>query len=101
MSQPTGPVCPPAGPLPPGADCLEVCHQLLDHFRLEASQYRIGRTRLFFRAGVLGQLEDAAARMQRCALRNTGCCMLQGGKAGVGWGNAVSHRLGHCGVTVA
>ncbi|PSC73257.1 myosin-1-like [Micractinium conductrix] len=57
-----------AGPLPPGADCLEVCHQLLDHFRLEASQYRIGRTRLFFRAGVLGQLEDAAARMQRSAL---------------------------------
>ena len=55
-----------AGPLPPGISALDVCRQLLAHFDVDASQYRIGRTRLFFRAGMLGQLEDAAARMQRC-----------------------------------
>ncbi|KAL4423973.1 hypothetical protein ABPG75_001274 [Micractinium tetrahymenae] len=51
-----------------GADGLEVCRQLLAHFKVDPSQYQIGRTRLFFRAGVLGQLEDAATRMQKSAL---------------------------------
>jgi hypothetical protein len=56
---------PRAGRLPAGVDALDVCKRLLAHFSVEPSQYQIGRSKLFFRAGVLGQLEDAAARMQR------------------------------------
>lgn len=47
---------------------LDACKQVLAHFGVDDSQYQIGRRRLFFRAGVLGQLEDAAARMQSAAL---------------------------------
>ncbi len=60
-----------AGPLPAGVSALDVCKRLLAHFRVDDSQYQIGRTRLFFRAGILGQLEEAAARMQRCAAQRT------------------------------
>ncbi|PRW61206.1 myosin-1-like isoform X1 [Chlorella sorokiniana] len=56
------------GPLPVGVSVLDVCRQVLAHFGVDESQYQIGRTRLFFRAGVLGHLEDVAARMQHAAL---------------------------------
>ena len=54
------------GALPRNMDMLGACRRLLRHFKVDAEQYRIGRTRLFFRVGVLGQMEEACARMQRC-----------------------------------
>ena len=50
-----------------GGDALEVCKQLLREFRIPPDMYQIGRTKLFFRAGVLGHLEDTSARLNRCA----------------------------------
>ena len=50
---------------------LEMCKALLEEFRVESSMYQMGRTRIFFRAGVLGHLEDTWARIQRCC---TGSC---------------------------
>ena len=47
---------------------LDICKELLDTFGVKPVQYQIGRTKLFFRAGVLGQLEDAATRINKCAL---------------------------------
>ena len=47
-------------------NALEVCKQLLREFRIPADMYQIGRTKLFFRAGVLGHLEDTSARLNRC-----------------------------------
>ena len=47
-------------------NALEVCKQLLVEFRIPADMYQIGRTKLFFRAGVLGHLEDTSARLNRC-----------------------------------
>lgn len=44
---------------------LDTCKVLLDKFGVKSEQYQIGRTKLFFRAGVLGQLEDAAIRINR------------------------------------
>jgi len=44
---------------------LEMCKALLEEFRVEGSMYQMGKTRLFFRAGVLGHLEDTWARIQR------------------------------------
>ena len=41
---------------------LDTCKSLLHHFRVDQSQYQIGKTMLFFRAGVLGQLEDHVLR---------------------------------------
>ncbi len=58
-----------------GQPLLEVCKGLLAQFGVRPEQYQIGRSKLFFRAGVLGQLEDAAVRINRCAwqtLRLTG-----------------------------
>ena len=49
-----------------GGDALEVCKQLLREFRIPPDMYQIGRTKLFFRAGVLGHLEDTSARLNRC-----------------------------------
>ena len=56
-------VCARAGK---GQPLLEVCKGLLAQFGVRPEQYQIGRTRLFFRAGVLGQLEDAAVRINKC-----------------------------------
>ena len=42
-----------------------MCKALLEEFRVEGSMYQMGKTRLFFRAGVLGHLEDTWARIQR------------------------------------
>lgn len=42
-----------------------MCKALLEEFRVEGSMYQMGRTRVFFRAGVLGHLEDTWARIQR------------------------------------
>jgi myosin heavy subunit len=44
-----------------------VCKELLQEFRIPPDMYQIGRTKLFFRAGVLGHLEDTSARINRCA----------------------------------
>ncbi len=46
---------------------LETCKQLLSKFGVKPEQYQIGRTKIFFRAGVLGQLEDSATRINKCA----------------------------------
>ncbi len=48
-----------------GEPVLETCKQLLNKFGVKPEQYQIGRTKLFFRAGVLGQLEDAATRINK------------------------------------
>ena len=48
-----------------GEPVLETCKQLLSKFGVKPEQYEIGRTKLFFRAGVLGQLEDAATRINK------------------------------------
>ena len=48
-----------------GADSLDICKQLLVEFRIPPDMYQIGRTKLFFRAGVLGHLEDTSARLNR------------------------------------
>ncbi|DBA67096.1 TPA: hypothetical protein ACH3X2_001422 [Trebouxia sp. C0005] len=47
---------------------LDMCKALLEEFRVEGSMYQMGKTRLFFRAGVLGHLEDTWARIQRSVL---------------------------------
>ena len=51
-----------------GAGALEECTRLLGHFGVKESFYQFGRTKVFFRAGVLGQLEDHAARVSRSVL---------------------------------
>lgn len=48
-----------------GEAVLDTCKALLVQFGVKPEQYQIGRTKLFFRAGVLGQLEDAATRINR------------------------------------
>jgi len=50
-----------------GAAAVAACRDLLAHFEVTADQFQVGRTKLFFRAGVLGRLEDAAARINRHA----------------------------------
>lgn len=39
-------------------DGKKACEKLLGAMQLEENEYRIGNTKVFFRAGVLGQLED-------------------------------------------
>jgi myosin heavy subunit len=51
-----------------GGNALSVCKGLLDAFRIPNDQYQVGNARLFFRAGVLGQLEDTWARIARAVL---------------------------------
>jgi hypothetical protein len=51
---------------------LEVCKGLLAQFGVRPEQYQIGRSKLFFRAGVLGQLEDSATRINKCV---HSCCL--------------------------
>ena len=46
---------------------MEACRALLARFEVARDQFQVGRTKLFFRAGVLGRLEDAAARINRSA----------------------------------
>lgn len=58
----------PQGPLPTGVSPLDVCTRLLSHLGIDPSQYQIGRTKLFFRAGVLGRLEDRVIRINRAVL---------------------------------
>lgn len=47
---------------------LEICHRLLEHFGVGSEFHQVGRTKVFFRAGVLGQLEDRATRVVRSVL---------------------------------
>lgn len=44
---------------------LEMCKALLEEFRVATGMFQMGKTRIFFRAGVLGQLEDTWAHIQR------------------------------------
>eukprot|EP00967_Tisochrysis_lutea_P144529 scaffold269961_cov17-Tisochrysis_lutea.AAC.1 len=37
---------------------MQACRKLVDKFGLEPSQYQVGRTKIFFRPGVLGFVED-------------------------------------------
>lgn len=55
------------GTPPPGA--LDTCLDLVRAFDIPAADFRAGRTRLFFRAGVLARLQDRADRV----LRWVGC----------------------------
>lgn len=41
---------------------LEISTRLLEQFRIDPSAYQVGKRRLFFRAGVLGHLEDHVMR---------------------------------------
>lgn len=50
-----------------GAAAVAACRALLERFEVAPDQFQVGRTKLFFRAGVLGRLEDAAARINRSA----------------------------------
>ena len=59
----------PEGPAGQKEDsALEICHRLLEHFGVGSELHQIGRTKVFFRAGVLGQLEDRATRVVRSVL---------------------------------
>jgi len=42
--------------------------RLLAAFKVEAGSYQVGRSKVFFRPGVLGYVEDTWARMQRSAV---------------------------------
>ena len=56
-----------------------MCKALLEEFRVAPAMYQVGRTKLFFRAGVLGHLEDTWARIQRsAATKLTDCPMTAG-----------------------
>lgn len=56
-----------------------MCKALLEEFRVAPAMYQVGRTKLFFRAGVLGHLEDTWARIQRsAATKLTECPMTAG-----------------------
>ena len=44
---------------------LDMCKALLEEFRVASGMFQMGKTRLFFRAGVLGHLEDTWARIQK------------------------------------
>ena len=69
------------GPLPQGMQPIDVCRDLVNHFKISDDMYQIGISRIFFRAGVLGQLEDHAARAARA------CLTMQSG-----WRMAVQRR---------
>ena len=59
---------------------LEVCKALLEEFRVAPAMYQVGRTKLFFRAGVLGHLEDTWARIQRSAATKLTDCPMSAGR---------------------
>lgn len=54
------------GTPPPGA--LDTCLDLVRAFDIPAADFRAGRTRLFFRAGVLARLQDRADRVLRATV---------------------------------
>ena len=47
---------------------LEISTALLEHFRVDPSSFMVGKRRLFFRAGVLGHLEDHVMRATQSCL---------------------------------
>jgi myosin heavy subunit len=59
-----------SGQLPTDMSPLNLCTHLLMHFGISEAAYQVGKRSIFFRAGVLGQLEDRLASMQRCVLLN-------------------------------
>mmetsp|Transcript_33071 Transcript_33071/g.93600 ORF Transcript_33071/g.93600 Transcript_33071/m.93600 type:complete len:1272 (+) Transcript_33071:218-4033(+) len=42
---------------------LEVCQKILRQFQIDPAMYQVGHTKLFFRAGLLGRMEDTWERM--------------------------------------
>ncbi|EFJ42839.1 type VIII myosin heavy chain MyoC [Volvox carteri f. nagariensis] len=50
------------------AGSRQVCLTLLERFGLRVGQYQLGHTKVFFRPGVLGLVEDRWARMQAAVL---------------------------------
>eukprot|EP00798_Chlamydomonas_sp_ICE-L_P007452 gene7452-592_t len=52
-----------------GANSIEACRELLSKFGLTSEQYQLGKTKVFFRPGVLGYVEDLWARMQAAVLK--------------------------------
>ena len=48
-----------------GYDCppLEMCQRILKQFQIDPAMYQVGHTKLFFRAGLLGRMEDTWERM--------------------------------------
>ncbi|XP_033630505.1 myosin heavy chain, striated muscle-like [Asterias rubens] len=56
-------------------DSRKACDLLLKSLDLEANEYRMGHTKVFFRAGVLGQLEDMRdTRLSRILSLLQACC---------------------------
>jgi len=47
---------------------LEICTALLEHFRVDPASYLVGKRKLFFRAGVLGHLEDQVMKATESCL---------------------------------
>ena len=63
-----GPLLPPAATKSYGGDPERFCAAVLKHFRVAPESYQFGLTKLFLRAGKVGQMEDARARKIRAAL---------------------------------
>ena len=53
---------------------LEMCKALLEEFRVATGMFQMVKTRVFFRAGVLGHLEDTWARIQRYCFQQSMLC---------------------------
>ena len=48
-----------ASVIPKGfSDAKETCQKVLDHIQLDKNDWRMGNTKVFFKAGILGQLEE-------------------------------------------
>lgn len=52
----------PPALLAPGADTKALCRAVLAHFNIDESLFQFGKTKLFMRAGQIGQMEDLRAR---------------------------------------
>ncbi|GAA5863922.1 hypothetical protein JCM8547_005281 [Rhodosporidiobolus lusitaniae] len=49
----------PAGAIPHGfVDGAQACKTILEHLQLDAATYRLGLTKVFFKAGILAELEE-------------------------------------------
>lgn len=42
---------------------LDMCNRILKQFQIDPAMYQVGHTKLFFRAGLLGRMEDTWERM--------------------------------------
>eukprot|EP00854_Cymbomonas_tetramitiformis_P001340 gene1340-1938_t len=53
---------------PKGSDAIQGCKTILRHFRIEDSMFQVGKSKLFMRAGQIGQMEDLRSRTINSAL---------------------------------